>query len=129
MWIRSDTEAAGVALSLFVLQRRHVDHVAKADIAFFYFFVGIVDVGDIDDLDVGSNAVFRTEVEVLLRLRDASDERSCNAIPMGGSLHVGRTNTPFAESLALHRARYLVSVPGTTTSCELLGAKAGLPPG
>src|SRR5271166_1389241 len=64
-----------------LLQRRHVNHEAILHVALHQAFVGFVDFLNGDDLDVGDNAMFRTEVEHLLRLPDAPDPGTGKLVP------------------------------------------------
>src|SRR5262245_57390043 len=56
-----------------LLQRLHVDHEAVLHVALGQALVGLVDLLDRDQLDVGAEVVLGAEVEHLLRLADAAD--------------------------------------------------------
>src|SRR4051794_21536401 len=58
------------------LEARHVDREAVLDVRLEQPLVGLVDLLDGDDLDVGGDVVLAAEVEHLLRLRDAADVRA-----------------------------------------------------
>ena len=57
-------------------ERGAIDHEAVLDVALEHALVGCVDLLDRDHLDVGDDAVLGAEVEHLLGLRDAADERA-----------------------------------------------------
>src|ERR1700760_3602875 len=58
------------------LERRHVDGEAVFHIRFQQSLISFVDLLDRDDFNVGGDVVLAAEVEHLLRLRDAANQRT-----------------------------------------------------
>jgi hypothetical protein len=56
------------------VEGRHIDNVAKANIAFLDVMERIVDVLDVDQLNVRTNAMFRAEIKHLLRVGKVADQ-------------------------------------------------------
>ncbi len=81
---RSEPDFGGEAfVGLFAFDARHVDNVPKVDLPLVDAVDGFVDVVNADELDARDDVVFATEVEHLLRLRDATNERALNIAPVG----------------------------------------------
>jgi len=79
------------------LQRPQIDHKPVLHIPLQHPLVRLVDLLDRDDLDVRRDAVLGAEVEDLLGLRDAADERAGQAAPLhdhvedgGGGVRLAR---------------------------------------
>src|SRR5580698_8677389 len=60
----------------FTFQRGHIDHEAIFYVGLQEPVIGVVDLLDGDDFDVGGDVVFAAEVEHLLSFGDASDRRA-----------------------------------------------------
>ena len=75
----AELHGARHAGDLGVFQRGHVDHEAVFHVALEHAFVGFVDLVHADQLDVGGDVMLTAEIEHLLRLSEAADERAREA--------------------------------------------------
>src|SRR5437016_3027076 len=71
-----------LALQSLPLQRRHIDHEPIFHIALQHALVGFVDLLDGDHFDVRDDSVFSAEVQHLLRLGNAADQRPGKLTPL-----------------------------------------------
>ena len=65
---------------LLCFQGSHVDREAVLDVRFDQALVGLVDLLDRNHFDIGSDVVLAAEVEHLLGLLDAADQRAGEAL-------------------------------------------------
>lgn len=68
------TATAGLCRFHFLLQRRHVDDVAEPHFALLDVLIGIVDLPDRNNLDVGADPVLGAKVQHLLRVGQVADQ-------------------------------------------------------
>ena len=69
--------AIGVVSSVVVaLERSHIDNVAKAHVAVFDLFEGLVDILNVDYFNIWTDAMLGAKIEYLLGVSKIADERS-----------------------------------------------------